>query len=149
MKCLPIAAACTALLALTACSGRVSIEAESSAPPPRQEQQSPDNSGGDATEQDIPQEPEYEDEEPAAEPEPEAETYEMPDYTGMNLQTAQDTAQADGFWNLTSEDAWDEGRAQVWDRNWYVCSHAPAPGDPADPDELIIFVTAKNDEDCP
>ncbi|MBC2903440.1 hypothetical protein [Streptomyces cupreus] len=42
---------------------------------------------------------------------------ELPDFTGAQLQSAQDRAQSAGFGNLSSEDATGQGRAQVWDRN--------------------------------
>lgn len=68
--------------------------------------------------------------------------------TGSQLQTAQDRAQSAGFTNLTSEDATGQGRAQLWDRNWRVCSQNPEPGE-ADPETLVVFSVVKEGESCP
>ncbi|CAL9570877.1 hypothetical protein SUDANB105_04821 [Streptomyces sp. enrichment culture] len=73
---------------------------------------------------------------------------ELPDMTGSQLQRAQDRAQSAGFTNLTSEDATGQGRAQVWDRNWRVCSQDPEPGE-AEPDTLVVFLVVKEGESCP
>jgi uncharacterized membrane protein len=55
-------------------------------------------------------------------------TGDLPDFTGMDLQDAQDTAQAAGFYNLRDKDASGQGRFQVLDHDWKVCSQEPAPG---------------------
>ncbi|WP_259305472.1 hypothetical protein [Streptomyces koyangensis] len=47
---------------------------------------------------------------------------------GENLQFAQDSAQAAGFYLLDDQDASGLGRLQVMDRNWTVCSREPGPG---------------------
>ncbi|MEV5337483.1 hypothetical protein AB0K93_03220 [Streptomyces sp. NPDC052676] len=73
---------------------------------------------------------------------------ELPDMTGSQLQTAQDRAQSAGFTNLSSEDATGQGRAQVWDRNWRVCSQDPELGE-VDPDTLVVFLVVKQGEICP
>ncbi|MEU6592534.1 hypothetical protein ABZ923_25465 [Streptomyces sp. NPDC046881] len=73
---------------------------------------------------------------------------ELPNMTGSQLQAAQDRAQSAGFTNLSSEDATGRGRAQVWDRNWRVCSQDPEPG-AADPDTLVVFQVVKQGESCP
>jgi hypothetical protein len=41
-----------------------------------------------------------------------------------DLQTAQDTMQAAGFYNLGSADGTGQGRAQVADRNWVVIAQS-------------------------
>jgi hypothetical protein len=73
----------------------------------------------------------------------------LPDVVGMDLQLAQDTMQASGFYLLTSHDATGQDRFQVVDRNWTVCSQDP-PGDTeASVDTLIDFGAVKDDEACP
>ncbi|MEU5001564.1 PASTA domain-containing protein [Streptomyces sp. NPDC021622] len=73
----------------------------------------------------------------------------VPDLVGEILQDAQDEAQAAGLWNLESEDAWNQGREQLWDRNWHVCEQNPAAGEKVDEDTQVMFTTAKFDETCP
>lgn len=46
----------------------------------------------------------------------------VPDFVGQVLQTAQDGAQAQGFYLLTSHDSLGKNRNQVLDRNWKVCT---------------------------
>jgi len=72
----------------------------------------------------------------------------LPDLTGEDLQTAQDTAQAHGFYDLASSDATGEGRNQVLDRNWVVCSQNPGPGQHRT-DAAIAFSVVKIGESCP
>lgn len=73
----------------------------------------------------------------------------LPDAVGMDLQAAQDTMQAAGFYDLTSHDATGQGRNQVLDRNWTVCDQVPAAGSPTAPDATIDFGAVKDDETCP
>ncbi|WP_314411384.1 PASTA domain-containing protein [Streptomyces kroppenstedtii] len=80
-------------------------------------------------------------------PEAKQETATLPDMTGKVLQTAQDEAQALGFYSLTSSDATGQDRFQAFDRNWKVCSQTPKPG--KHPVETTInFDTVKLDETC-
>ncbi|MBL3670625.1 hypothetical protein JL475_32590 [Streptomyces sp. M2CJ-2] len=79
--------------------------------------------------------------------EPEAEAATLPDFTGQELQAAQDAAQAAGFYMLTSSDATGQGRMQVLDRNWTVCSQTPAPGEHPT-DTTVNFDTVKIGESC-
>ena len=72
----------------------------------------------------------------------------LPDAVGLDLQLAQDTMQASGFYFLTSHDASGEGRLQILDRNWKVCDQTPAGGAPASPGSLIDFGAVKDDESC-
>ncbi|CAL9365106.1 PASTA domain-containing protein [Streptomyces sp. enrichment culture] len=72
----------------------------------------------------------------------------LPDMAGKGLQSAQDEAQAAGFYHLTSHDALGRGRNQVLDRGWKVCSQTPVPGTHAT-DMKIDFGTVKLEEDCP
>ncbi|KLI97197.1 hypothetical protein WQ59_25245 [Streptomyces sp. KE1] len=61
-------------------------------------------------------------------PQEEKEDGELPGMVGENLQFAQDSAQAAGFFLLDDQDASGLGRLQVMDRNWTVCSQEPGPG---------------------
>ncbi|MGC0379070.1 hypothetical protein [Streptomyces sp. SAI-229] len=72
----------------------------------------------------------------------------LPDMTGKGLQSAQDEAQAAGFYLLTSHDALGRGRNQLLDRNWKVCAQTPAPGAHAT-DTKVDFSTVKLEEGCP
>lgn len=72
----------------------------------------------------------------------------LPDLTGKDLQTAQDAAQARGFYDLASSDATGEGRYQVLDRNWMVCSQTPGPGQHPT-DTTVTFSVVKIGESCP
>ncbi|CAG6397602.1 exported hypothetical protein [Actinacidiphila cocklensis] len=73
----------------------------------------------------------------------------VPSLVGLGLQTAQDTAQAAGFSNLTSHDASGDGRMQILDRNWKVCDQTPSAGDRADDDVKIDLGAVKLGEPCP
>lgn len=72
----------------------------------------------------------------------------LPDMVGKGLQTAQDEAQAAGFYLLTSHDALGRGRNQILDRGWKVCSQTPAPGTHST-DTKVDFGTVKLEEECP
>ncbi|MFF9286047.1 hypothetical protein [Streptomyces griseosporeus] len=77
-----------------------------------------------------------------------ADTATLPDMTGKGLQSAQDQAQAAGFFHLASHDALGRGRHQVLDRNWKVCAQTPKAGEhPTDTE--VDFATVKLEEDCP
>ncbi|MFH9955959.1 PASTA domain-containing protein [Streptomyces roseolus] len=77
-----------------------------------------------------------------------AEAGTLPNMVGSDLQLAQDTAQAAGFYGLASVDATGQGRMQVLDRNWVVCSQTPAPGQHPT-DVTVTFLVVKDDEVCP
>lgn len=77
-----------------------------------------------------------------------AETASLPDMAGKGLQSAQDQAQEQGFYSLTSHDALGRGRMQAFDRNWKVCSQTPKAGEHAT-DTEIDFATVKLEETCP
>ncbi|WP_234538366.1 PASTA domain-containing protein [Streptomyces shenzhenensis] len=72
----------------------------------------------------------------------------LPDMVGKGLQSAQDQAQAAGFYYLTSHDALGRGRNQILDRDWKVCAQTPKPGKRAT-DTKIDFSTVKLEETCP
>ncbi|MFI6157296.1 hypothetical protein ACIBCA_31950 [Kitasatospora sp. NPDC051170] len=79
---------------------------------------------------------------------PAAKTGTLPNLVGKGLQTAQDTAQAAGFYNLTSHDALGRDRLQIDDRNWKVCTQTPAPGAQAATAKVDLGAV-KLDETCP
>ncbi|PRH77912.1 hypothetical protein C6N75_18005 [Streptomyces solincola] len=71
----------------------------------------------------------------------------LPNLVGMDLQAAQDSAQAAGFFILDDQDASGQGRLQVMDRNWTVCSQQPTAGEhPAD--TKVILYAVKDFESC-
>jgi beta-lactam-binding protein with PASTA domain len=117
--------AAAAILALTACEGSTT-DAE------------PDRSAGQQTPEPS----------PTSNKGRTSETATLPDFIGKGLQSAQDEAQAAGFYTLDSHDALGRGRMQALDRNWKVCSQTPAPG--AHPtDTEVDFGTVKLEETCP
>jgi len=63
-----------------------------------------------------------------------------------DLQTAQDTLQAAGFYNLASEDGTGRGRAQIIDRNWIVIRQSARPGSRPDRDTRIVLTAVKYGE---
>ncbi|WP_405648083.1 hypothetical protein [Streptomyces uncialis] len=77
-----------------------------------------------------------------------AEIATLPDMTGKGLQTAQDEAQAAGFFGLVSHDALGRGRLQALDRNWKVCNQTPRPGEHSIESD-IDFGAVKLEEQCP
>ncbi|MFE9684163.1 hypothetical protein [Streptomyces sp. NPDC006285] len=141
-----VALAATVLLALTACEAetpdpQTPAPATSKTNTPRPTDPAPTSDPTTAEPSATPSE-----EEPPASA-AEQETATLPDMTGEVLQTAQDEAQARGFYSLTSSDATGQDRFQAFDRNWKVCSQAPAPGKhPVD--TTINFDTVKLSEAC-
>ncbi|WP_031104297.1 PASTA domain-containing protein, partial [Streptomyces sp. NRRL S-146] len=77
----------------------------------------------------------------------EAETAELPDVVGMDLQAAQDEAQAAGFYVLDDQDASGQKRLQVFDRNWTVCSQEPEAGTHPT-DTAVTLFAVKDTESC-
>lgn len=76
-----------------------------------------------------------------------AETAELPDLTGQDLQAAQDAAQEAGFYALDDQDASGQDRLQVMDRNWTVCSQEPEAGTHPT-DTLVTLYAVKDSESC-
>ncbi|MFF8589920.1 hypothetical protein ACF061_00530 [Streptomyces sp. NPDC015220] len=70
-------------------------------------------------------------------------------FVGMGLQSAQDAAQADGFYSLKSHDALGRDRMQAFDRNWKVCSQNVAVGKSVPTDTTLDFGAVKLEESCP
>ncbi|WP_405549484.1 hypothetical protein OG215_24860 [Streptomyces globisporus] len=86
---------------------------------------------------------------PSATEEEPAEKKAMPDFVGMGLQSAQDAAQAEGFYSLKSHDSAGRDRMQAFDRNWKVCSQNMAPGKVIPTDTTLDFGAVKLEETCP
>ena len=82
-----------------------------------------------------------------------AESWTMPDMTGKDLQTAQDAIQSltnDAIFYTKSHDATGQGRHQILDRDWQVCTQDPAPGSEITADTNIDFGVVRVDtEQCP
>lgn len=73
----------------------------------------------------------------------------VPNFVGMGLQSAQDTAQAAGFYSLTSHDSLGRARTQLLDRDWKVCTQTPKAGTSAPVDTKLDFGAVKLKETCP
>lgn len=79
---------------------------------------------------------------PSASQEPPAKGT-VPNVVCLDLQKAQDTLQAAGFYLLGSEDATGQGRNQVVDRNWVVVSQSASAGSTPDPKTKITLGAVK------
>lgn len=73
----------------------------------------------------------------------------VPNFIGMGLQSAQDTAQKAGFYALKSHDALGRARHQILDRDWKVCSQNIKAGSVTATDTELDFGAAKLKETCP
>jgi hypothetical protein len=73
----------------------------------------------------------------------------MPDLVGMVLQDAQDALQAKGSYLLDQQDASGQGRLQLIDSNWRVCSQSPAPGASLSATTIVTLAAVKLAESCP
>ena len=76
----------------------------------------------------------------------------MPDLVGSKLQDAQDRIQkltGNPTFITFSHDASGQGRNQVVDSNWKVCSQNVAPGASFDDRAKIDFGAVKSAEQCP
>lgn len=82
-----------------------------------------------------------------------ADTWNMPNLIGKDLQGAQDALQSltsDAIWYSHSTDLTGKGRMQIDDRNWVVCTSTPAPGAAITESTKIDFGVVKKDiESCP
>lgn len=82
-----------------------------------------------------------------------ATSWTMPDLSGQTLQAAQDRIQAltgNPLFVSTSSDATGQGRMQVLDRGWQVCSSTPAPGETFTDSTSVDFAVVRVDsETCP
>lgn len=82
----------------------------------------------------------------------ESASFVMPDLRGGNLQAAQDAIQAltgNPIFFSGSTDLTGQGRMQVLDRNWRVCSSTPAPGESYTSKSNVNFGVVKESESCP
>jgi beta-lactam-binding protein with PASTA domain len=81
-----------------------------------------------------------------------AATFAMPDFVGMDLQSAQDLVQTSGVWLSVSHDLLGS-RNQVVDSNWLVCTQNIPAGQQvsaeADAEGEIDFGVVKREESCP
>lgn len=80
----------------------------------------------------------------AAAPAPKTGT--VPNVVGIDLQLAQDTLQAAGFYVLRSHDATGQGRLQVLDRNWTVVDQDPSGGTVMSLSEVVDLGAVKDEE---
>ncbi|MFD5143157.1 hypothetical protein [Streptomyces sp. NPDC058401] len=138
--------AATGLLALTGCSEVVTSEPKPGAKPVSSPSAAPSVAPTSAP---APAPVSSKPATPPAAPAPAPARAAVPNGVGQVLQTAQDNAQAAGFFLLGSTDALGRSRMQVLDRNWKVCSQAPAAGTQADTSTKIVFNTVKLEEACP
>ena len=70
----------------------------------------------------------------------------VPDVVCMDLQAAQDSLQAAGFFNLGSEDGSGEGRMQILDRDWVVVAQSVDAGSTPSPLKRIVLDSVKYGE---
>lgn len=76
----------------------------------------------------------------------------LPDETGKSLQGAQDDLQeisGDPFYVSFSEDATGQGRSQILDADWQVCSSRPAAGSSIGELDEVTFRVVRVTETCP
>lgn len=82
-----------------------------------------------------------------------AQSWTMPNLIGIDLQGAQDAIQSVSggeVWFSGSTDLTGQGRAQILDRAWVVCTSTPPPGAPFTTATDINFGVVKKDiESCP
>ncbi len=70
----------------------------------------------------------------------------VPNVVGIDLQLAQDTLQAAGFYALKSHDAKGLNRNQVLDRNWTVVDQSPKAGMVVPLNQVIDLGAVKDEE---
>jgi hypothetical protein len=85
--------------------------------------------------------------------ESQTKSWTMPNEVGKDLQTAQDDIQAltgNPMFISTSKDLTGQGRHQVMDRNWQVCSSTPPAGETFTSQTNVVFGVVRIDsERCP
>jgi beta-lactam-binding protein with PASTA domain len=86
---------------------------------------------------------------PTKDDKPTEEKKAVPSFIGMGLQSAQDTAQKQGFYNLTSHDSSGRARMQILDRDWKVCSQNIKAGSLVATTTKLDFGAVKLAESCP
>ena len=67
----------------------------------------------------------------------------VPNVVCKDLQTAQDTLQEAGFYNLGSQDGSGQGRSQLIDRNWVVTKQSVPAGSRPDPATRLVLTAVK------
>jgi PASTA domain len=67
----------------------------------------------------------------------------VPNVVCKDLQTAQDTLQEAGFYNLGSQDGSGQGRSQLIDRNWVVTKQSVPAGSRPDPATRVVLTAVK------
>jgi len=70
----------------------------------------------------------------------------LPSLVGLDLQLAQDTLQAGGWYVMTSYDTTGQGRMQLVDRNWVVVEQIPAAGESVPYSKTIQLGVVKKGE---
>lgn len=70
----------------------------------------------------------------------------LPNVVGLDLQLAQDTLQAAGFYGLTSHDAKGLNRQQILDRSWTVVDQSPKPGAIVPLDQVVDLGSVRDEE---
>lgn len=70
----------------------------------------------------------------------------IPDVVCLDLQLAQDTMQASGYYSLGEQDGSGEGRRAILDRGWVVVEQSPAAGTPAPEDARVVLTYLREDE---
>lgn len=89
---------------------------------------------------------------PTAETAPAPSSWTMPDLIGKDLQAAQDAVQSvtqnPAFYS-SSTDLSGQGRAQIMDRNWQVCTSSPPPGEVFSEGTPVEFGVVRDSETCP
>jgi hypothetical protein len=87
---------------------------------------------------------------PTTEAAPPGVNFTMPDFVGMDLQTAQDLVQTNGVFLSRSHDLLGS-RMQVIDSNWIVCTQNIPAGKQVtgDAEGAIDFGVVKREESCP
>jgi hypothetical protein len=70
----------------------------------------------------------------------------VPNVRCMDLQAAQDTLQAAGFFNLGSEDGSGQGRMQILDRDWVVIAQSVPAGAQPSPLKRVVLASVKYGE---
>jgi hypothetical protein len=76
----------------------------------------------------------------------------MPNLAGKDLQGAQDAIQSltlGAVFFSNSTDLTGQGRAQISDRNWMVCTSTPPPGETFTVGTEIDFGVVRLEETCP
>ncbi|WP_232838477.1 PASTA domain-containing protein [Streptomyces geranii] len=137
-----------ALLMLTACEGG---ENDSSSKPDTSTQDTGDqptqDAGTETPDTETPDTEAPDEETPDTATTADSESGKLPNLVGRDLQDAQDEAQAAGFYDLDDQDASGQGRLQVLDRNWTVCSQEPDAGT-YPTDTPVILYAVKDTESC-